>query len=173
MRKEPRARALRTPAAADTADAGHPGRARPGRVTPGANASATAHAARRAAATRASLVIAQRPFRAKLRFDPLTDHERGQIRVRANLLDHLKSFSPGPIAGALGARGAEHRAARDRSGAPCSCLHGRRTERRLVSSVAVAVLVCSRKTAKSSASSTYASTAIGGAYTRMMTTNHL
>ena len=60
---------------------------------------------------------------------------------------------------------AEHRAARDRSGATCSCLSGRRTERTLVSSVAVAALVCARKTAKSSASSTYASTDVG-AYTR-------
>jgi len=41
-----------------------------------------------------------------------------------------------------------------------------------VSSVAVAALVCARKTAKSSASSAYASKAIG-AYTRMMTTTHL
>ena len=53
---------------------------------------------------------------------------------------------------------AAHSAARGRSGAPCSGVHGRHTERRLVSSVTVAALVCTRKTAKSSASSTYVST---------------
>jgi hypothetical protein len=39
---------------------------------------------------------------------------------------------------------ATHSAARGRSGAPCSGLHGRRTERRLVSSVPVAALVCAQ-----------------------------
>jgi len=50
---------------------------------------------------------------------------------------------------------AVHSEARNRSGAPCSSLHGRRTEGRLVSLVAVAALVCARKTAKSSASRMY------------------
>jgi uncharacterized low-complexity protein len=65
---------------------------------------------------------------------------------------------------------AAHSAARGRSGAPCSGVHGRRTERRLVSSVTVAALVCARKTAKSSASSTYVSTDIG-TYIRTLIAN--
>jgi hypothetical protein len=65
---------------------------------------------------------------------------------------------------------AAHSATRGRSGAPCSGVHGRRTERRLVSSVTVAALVCARKTAKSSASSTYVSTDIG-TYIRTLIAN--
>ena len=57
---------------------------------------------------------------------------------------HFRHFSV--LFGARSTRraAATHSAARGRSGAPCSGLHGRRTERRLVSSVPVAALVCAQ-----------------------------
>ena len=72
-----------------------------------------------------------------------------------------------------GARGAvaAHGTARDRSGAPGSALHFKRTERSLVSSVAFAALVYSGLVARSPKSCTCASTELG-AYLQITTTAH-
>ena len=65
-------------------------------------------------------------------------------KARGQKSSHFRHTYALSVARSTRRAAATHSAARGRSGAPCSGLHGRRTERRLVSSVPVAALVCAQ-----------------------------